>query len=265
MPYFIILCLFLLPSPFVYAQNWQAKQGDLLEISLQSEQPIEKVLCMKKTWPFKRTNDGLWHAWIGIDLKQKSADYPIIWQTKSSKKTDTLHVHKGKFRISRITVTKKMSQFDAAAIKRIRADQQAIRDTYDIPVQGFPDFQHMVMPVQGIETTPFGAQRYVNGQAKSPHAGVDIAAKKGTPILAPWDGQILLASPMFLNGNLIAIGHGQGLVTVYAHLNKFLVHEGEWVKAGQMIGEVGSTGRSTGPHLHWGMRFHHARINPKSL
>ena len=158
-----------------------------------------------------------------------------------------------------------MSVFDAAAIKRILSDQKAIKDTYDINIDIFPTFTKALMPVSGIESTPFGAQRYVNGQAKSPHSGIDIAAPKGTPVKAPLAGKILLVEDMFLNGTLIAIGHGKGLVTVYAHLSKTHVKVGEKVQAGDIIAEVGSTGRSTGAHLHWGMRFNHARINPHSL
>jgi len=225
---------------------------------------INTLTCMGKQWPFKKEINGTIHGWIGIDLKQKTGDYPIQWLGKNII-TDHLHVNKGEFRISRITVEKKMSVFDAAAIKRILADQQAIKNTYDMNVDIFPAFSKASMPIEGIESTPFGAQRYVNGQAKSPHSGIDIAAPKGTPIKAPLAGKVLLVEDMFLNGTLITIGHGKGLVTVYAHLSKTYVKVGQEVQAGKIIAEVGSTGRSTGAHLHWGMRFNHARINPHSL
>lgn len=268
MPYFIILFLSLTLSMPAAAESWTATQGDIIEVTLSSNDPtsgsIHKLTCMGKEWPFRTYENGTVHGWIGVDLKQKIGDYPIQWFGKTTI-TDHLHINRGTFRISRITVEKKMSIFDAAAIKRIRADQQAIKKTYDINVDIFPLFTKSLMPVDGIESTPFGAQRYVNGQAKSPHSGIDIAAPKGTPVKAPLAGKILLVEDMFLNGTLIAIGHGKGLVTVYAHLSKAHVKVGEEVQAGEVIAEVGSTGRSTGAHLHWGMRFNHARINPHSL
>jgi len=264
MPYFIILFLSLSLTSAAYAHDWTATQGDMIEVTLNTNNPINKLTCMGKEWPFQTDKHGTVHGWIGIDLKQKSGSYPMQWLGKTTL-TDHLHINKGEFRISRITVAKKMSSFDAAAIKRIRADQQTIKNTYDVNVDIFPAFTKALMPVDGIESTPFGAQRYVNGQAKSPHSGIDIAAPKGTPVKAPLAGKVLLVEDMFLNGTLIAIGHGKGLVTVYAHLSKTHVHVGQEVQAGQIIAEVGSTGRSTGAHLHWGMRFNHARINPHSL
>lgn len=268
MPYFILLFLsFILPTS-TYATDWMATQGDIIEVTLSSinpkNAPVKKLTCMGKEWPFQTYKNGTTHGWIGIDLKQKKGSYPIRWLGKTTT-TDHLHINKGEFRISRITVEKKMASFDAAAIKRIRADQQAIKTTYGIHVDIFPSFTKALMPVDGIESTPFGAQRYVNGKARSPHSGIDIAAPKGTPVKAPLAGKVLLVEDMFLNGTLIAIGHGKGLVTVYAHLSKAHVKAGEEVQAGQIIAEVGSTGRSTGAHLHWGMRFNHARINPHSL
>jgi len=247
------------------AQEWQATQGDIIEVTLSSDKTIQSLSCLDENWPIKKMADGLWHGWIGIDLQQATKSYPIIWQNDTGNNIDSLAVQKGNFRISRITVEKKMSDFDAKAVQRIRADQKAIRNTYKMSVNAVPDFEHAVMPVEGIESTPFGAQRYVNGQAKSPHSGVDIAADKGTAIVAPLSGKVLLIEDMFLNGKLMAIGHGDGLVTVYAHLNQTHVLQGQWVQAGQHIADVGSTGRSTGPHLHWGMHFKQSRVNPKSI
>jgi len=252
-------------SNVAIAQVWQATQGDIIEVTMRGDKTIQSLTCMDESWPIKKMADGLWHGWIGIDLQQASQTYPVIWQSLKTRNIDSLVVKKGNFRISRITVKKKMSDFDAKAVRRIRADQKAIRNTYKMTVDGMPDFEHAVAPVKGIESTPFGAQRYVNGQAKSPHSGVDIAAAKGTPIMAPLSGKVLLIEDMFLNGKLMAIGHGDGLVTVYAHLNQTHVLQGQWVQAGQHIADVGSTGRSTGPHLHWGMHFKHARVNPTSI
>ncbi|MDQ6973094.1 MAG: M23 family metallopeptidase, partial [Mariprofundaceae bacterium] len=88
---------------------------------------------------------------------------------------------------------------------------------------------------------------------------------EGTPIISPLAGKVLLAESMYLNGNTVVIGHGNGLVMVYSHMHELKLRQGDRVEAGATIGEVGMTGRATGPHLHWGVRFNQARINPLSL
>ena len=120
-------------------------------------------------------------------------------------------------------------------------------------------------PVEGIESSPFGAQRIVNGKPKSPHSGIDIAAPPSTTIKTPLAGQVLLVADMYLNGKTVAIGHGNGLVSIFSHMRSTAVQQGDWLDTQQKIGEVGATGRATGPHLHWGIRFNSARINPASL
>ncbi len=98
--------------------------------------------------------------------------------------------------------------------------------------------------------------------AKNPHAGIDLSGKKGDKIKAPLSGEIILLGNLFYNGNMLLIDHGQGLITAYSHLSKFSKKEGSWVKQGEVIGEVGATGRATGPHLHWSVYLNGEPINP---
>jgi len=120
-------------------------------------------------------------------------------------------------------------------------------------------------PVLGRISTLFGSQRiYKNGEAGSYHSGLDIARPTGTTVLAPADGVIILAAdhPFTLEGNLLMIDHGMGLNTAFLHLSKITVHVGERVRRGQPVGLVGMTGRASGPHLHWGMKWRESRIDP---
>ena len=111
----------------------------------------------------------------------------------------------------------------------------------------------------------FGARRIINDQPKNPHTGVDYAADEGEPVLAVAAGSVVLAEDHFFAGNSVFIDHGAGLISMYFHLSSIAVHSGEQVVPGQLIGEVGSTGRATGPHLHFGLRWHGSRIDPDEL
>jgi murein DD-endopeptidase MepM/ murein hydrolase activator NlpD len=111
----------------------------------------------------------------------------------------------------------------------------------------------------------FGARRIINGEPRSPHTGVDYAADTGTPVLAVADGTVVLAEEHFFSGNSVFVDHGEGLISMYFHLSKISGAAGDRVTRGETLGAVGATGRATGPHLHFGLRWHGARIDPGVL
>jgi murein DD-endopeptidase MepM/ murein hydrolase activator NlpD len=127
--------------------------------------------------------------------------------------------------------------------------------------------QNFIWPVTGRISGLFGSQRIYRGSPGSYHSGLDIAVPTGTTFVAPADGVITLAakSPFTLEGNLLMMDHGMGLNSAFLHCSELLVREGEFVRQGQIIGRVGATGRASGPHLHWGMRWNGAKIDPKFL
>ncbi|MET0247703.1 MAG: M23 family metallopeptidase [Sphingomonas sp.] len=124
--------------------------------------------------------------------------------------------------------------------------------------------QHFVWPVTGRISTRFGSQRIYAGEPGAYHSGVDVARPTGTPIVAPADGVVILATtaPFTLEGRLLMIDHGAGLNSAFMHLSRIDVRVGDRVRQGQTIGAIGATGRATGPHLHWGMKWRDARIDP---
>lgn len=124
--------------------------------------------------------------------------------------------------------------------------------------------QTFLWPVTGRISTLFGSQRIYAGEPGAYHAGIDIARPSGTPVLAPGDGVVILAaaSPFTLEGRLLMIDHGMGLNSAFMHLSRIDVAPGAHVRRGQPIGAVGMTGRATGPHLHWGLKWRDARIDP---
>lgn len=122
-----------------------------------------------------------------------------------------------------------------------------------------------VKPVDGQVSGLFGSRRIMNGKERSRHLGIDIRASEGHPVFSSNKGRIALTGDFYLTGKTVVVDHGHEVFTIYCHLSKVLVRVGEDIARGEILGEVGSTGRSTGPHLHWGARVCGARIDPLSL
>jgi len=119
-----------------------------------------------------------------------------------------------------------------------------------------------IWPVRGRISGNFGNHRILNGKPRSPHTGMDIAAPKGTPIVAPLGGVVTMVSDLYYTGNTLLIDHGFGVSTVFAHMDRVSVKVGQKIQQGDSIGTVGATGRATGPHLHWGLNWYKVRLNP---
>lgn len=143
-------------------------------------------------------------------------------------------------------------------IARNAAAVRAARKT-DSDLQNFKE--QMIWPVEGRISGRFGNHRILNGEPRSPHTGLDIAPGQGALIVAPLGGKVILLEDQYLTGNTMIIDHGHGITSVYAHMEKALVKEGQMVKQGDQIGTVGMSGRATGPHLHWGINWYAERLN----
>ncbi|BBG66698.1 membrane proteins related to metalloendopeptidases [Hydrogenimonas sp.] len=146
-------------------------------------------------------------------------------------------------------------------MKRIAKERKRKRRAKSFRSPGLANVD-FIWPLEGIVSSPFGLRRVFNGKPGSPHKGIDIAAPKGEPVVAAADGTVVDAGSFFFSGNLVFIEHNGGLVTVYAHLDKIAVHPGERLKRGDIVGYVGSTGRVTGPHLHFGVMIDSVYVDP---
>lgn len=151
---------------------------------------------------------------------------------------------------------------DLARYAREAREQQAVYQRFSSGTTAWPRF---IKPVEGPYSSPFGLKRFFNNEPRAPHAGLDIAAPEGRPAKAPADGVVVQTGDYFFNGRTVMIDHGQGLISMLCHLSQIKAKAGDKVKAGDIIGLVGKTGRATGPHLHWTVSLNNARIDPLLL
>lgn len=178
--------------------------------------------------------------------------------------TQPLTVAPRAWRIERLDTVAKMP-VPSADFQRRRPDELAqisAARAVDADAAGWR--QRLIWPATGRISGLFGAQRIYRGEPGSYHSGVDVARPTGTPVVAPADGVIVLAAaaPFTLEGNLLIIDHGMGLNSAFLHLSRIDVRVGDRVRQGQRVGAIGTTGRSSGPHLHWAMKWRDARIDP---
>ncbi|WP_082553846.1 M23 family metallopeptidase [Altererythrobacter sp. Root672] len=182
----------------------------------------------------------------GSHLAQEISVSPRAWNIEQVDASPTANVPSEAFMARRKPELERI-----AAARQVESGSQGWR-------------QNFVWPATGRISGRFGSQRVYRGEPGSYHSGIDIAGGTGTSYVAPADGVVVLAaeSPFTLEGNLLIIDHGMGLSSAFLHSSELLVHTGEAVKQGQLIGRIGATGRATGPHLHWGLVWRGARLDP---
>lgn len=206
---------------------------------------------------------------LGLDLQEQPGMHTLLVDVNSQGHRRgvkvSVHVRKGAFPVQHLTLPREKVDLDEASLVRWNAEQQQVREALATDSLRRLWENRFLEPVQGIRTGVFGSVRVMNGQPRNPHNGIDIAAPLGTEVHASSEAVVRLTVDHLLSGKGVYLDHGLGLYTMYFHLAEVLVAEGETVKAGQVIGKVGATGRASGAHLHWGARLNGARVDPEAL
>lgn len=200
-----------------------------------------------------------WIAIVGLPLTVK----PGQQQLEVNGTARTFSVGAREYRAQHITLkNKRQVNPNPADLERIQRELDEQTQAYQQFSARQPSNLLFDKPVDGALSSPFGLRRFFNGEERNPHSGLDFAVPAGTPIKSPAAGKVILTGNYFFNGNTVFVDHGQGLISMFCHLSKIDVKVGDELARGAVLGKVGSTGRATGPHLHWNVSLNDARIDP---
>ncbi len=255
--------------------QYSGKQGQVLLVKVPEVADATEVKgrFLDRTIPFFREmragEPPGYLGLLGIDLQDAPGTYELTVEVKQGEQTKHLSynvlVAKEKFHVEHLKLPKDKVDLDEKALARWKAEQEEVRKALTENSAMRLWHSHFIEPVSGKRTGIFGSVRIMNGQPRNPHNGEDIGAPLGTEVGATNDGVVRLTVDHIFSGKGIFVDHGLGFYSMYFHLSEVLVKDGDLVKAGQVIGRVGATGRATGPHLHWGVKLNGARVNPYAL
>lgn len=254
----------------------RVKKGSVVMLKVFSPEKLmtAEAATGKDRFPLLKTGGDTYAALVGVDMKTKQSSIPVditLFPAKGgppyriradmkirSKVTETQKVQK-------LTLPSSMVDLSKKRVDQVQRDNRTLGDVLSTRSRERYWTNGFLLPVDGRITTRFGTRRVLNGKPGSPHSGVDIAGKKGTPVKCANGGRVLLNADFYLTGNTVVVDHGWGISTIYAHMEKAYVKEGQLLKRGDILGTVGSTGRATGPHLHFGAFIRGAKVDPLIL
>ena len=273
---FLLLCL-----PFALSQqpvsiSWTPEtlaNGSPCLFTIKAHQASSvRGTWQKHSLEFFKAKDqpDTWYALAGVDVGAKPDNYDLTVDVSRGESSQTIHraisVGSAPYKEIPLTVPEKYVKPDPAAQQTIAADQE-VKNKVFAHSEDDPLWRGRFSPPlnSAPRTDSFGTRRLFNGSLASIHRGLDYRAKTGTPVMAVNSGRVVLARALYYEGNCVIIDHGFGLMTLYMHLSKFKVSEGQRIKRGQLIALSGGTGRATGPHLHLSVRWQGEYLDPARL
>ena len=238
--------------------------GNFIQGGLVIGKTNSSALIHFKNRELRKSKDGLFVIGFGRDHPQNAN---LTLKVNNKLITKSFKIQKRIYKTQKINgLKKKMVTPPKSFWDRIKKENKIIKEVRSLNSNVDFVFQKFTWPAQGIISGVFGSQRILNGKPKRPHYGIDIAAKKGATVVAPTESIVRMAEKdLYYTGGTIMLDHGHGLTSVYSHLSSINVKVGDKILKNQKIGEVGSTGRSTGPHLDWRVNWFDQRLDPLLL
>ncbi|MEJ2139658.1 MAG: M23 family metallopeptidase [Gammaproteobacteria bacterium] len=245
-------------------------QAVVVEIPFEPELEAVTLEWQAQEISMARADSG-WFALLGVDLDVAPGPYEVdaVFRyagNRQERRTLALTVTPKEYPTTRLTVEPKYVELSPANQKRAAQDKKRIEAAYATTAAEPYWTDVFTVPIPGVTGgRNFGHRRVFNDQPRAPHSGADLTAAEGTEIRSTNRGRVVLTGDFFFNGNAVFVDHGMGVLSMYLHLSKILVEEGQLVERGELLGLAGATGRVTGPHLHWGVKVTGARVDPFTL
>ena len=249
-----------------------APQGGVVRVEATSDTPLTTMVFLdgeRRASLVADASGRRFSGLLGIDFEAAPGKRTIGVEGRDAAGAETtasaaLTVTARTFAVQKLTVDPKYVEPPPEEKERIERDREAFARAFASSAPGPLWVGGFRRPAVG-EMRNFGARRVYNGKTRSRHAGLDVAAPSGAPVVAAAAGRVALVGEFYFSGGSVVLDHGDGLFTMYFHLSRLDVKEGDAVTAGQLLGAVGATGRATGPHLHWAARLGGARVDPVGL
>jgi murein DD-endopeptidase MepM/ murein hydrolase activator NlpD len=257
------------PQSPIHLSSKSIGQGDLclIRVRVEDGDPPFVLWMGKEVFLVANPEKTEWYGYLMADLTAKPGRYKVMVRMPRSgnEKHVELKISKKSYGVRRLTLPKNMVDLDSKTLQRVKKESKRIKGLWEATPSPPLWRGAFIRPVPGRVVGAFGQRSIINDQPRSPHSGVDLKSKRGEPVMAVNHGQVVLTGDHFFTGLTVVIDHGGGILSMYFHLDRIAVQKRERVKKGQIIGLVGSTGRATGPHLHWGIRINGDRIDPLRL
>ncbi|MCR4373482.1 MAG: M23 family metallopeptidase [Acidobacteria bacterium] len=251
--------------------------GELVVLTIESTAPLTAIDVRAfgrtehvREFPASTATAYAWQSLIGIDLDVRAGRYDVSVSATSESglvtATYPLEIAAKAFPTRRLNVDPNFVNPPASAAARIAAEAAELARVWpgtSVPIAPGP--LTFITPVPHRANSAFGRRSIFNGEPRSAHGGADFLSPTGTPIKAPAPGRVVLAKDLYYTGGTVVIDHGLGIISLFAHLSATTARAGDALRAGTVVGQVGATGRVTGPHLHWTVRVNGARVDPLSL
>ena len=251
-------------EPSITTSPRKVGPGDIMVVKVQDASGPVGGTFDGKTLHFNEIS-GAYEAVVGVDLGLEPGTYALTLTVDGQAQTRNVKVSKKKYPVQRLTLPEDMVTLSPENEARVSRESRVLSALWPVDSERIWSGS-FIDPLPGKELgTPFGVRRIINKVPKSSHSGVDLSADEGEPVLAPNDGVVVLIDDQFFSGTSLILDHGQGIYTMFFHLSKVEVKHGQAVMKGDVIARVGSTGRSTGAHLHWGVRVQGAKVDPLQL
>ncbi len=279
----ILVCLVLLPAQVLPGESDRLRitapasvsEGDPFLVRVSTDRPLSAV---EITWLGERTRlplrekNGTYSGEIILGTEAGQDDPGVHWIGARASGNGSSFVHKRRITIrnkdfprQHLSLPEESVTLSSSQHKRYKEDKRAIGKALGTISEERTWSRTLRWPARGEITSTYGLDRILNGQPRSPHRGIDLALPKGTPIRATEAGRVLLTGNFLFEGKAVFIDHGRGLISMYFHLASISAREGEHVERGEVIGKSGESGRSSGPHLHFGLSALDRLVNPLPL